>query len=310
MPSSTSHFELDGPLTFASPSGDSIEAQATDIALERADGVLTEVRITFHVPPETYRGIAAAGNFNLTPETRSPAADDFVADADVQLEARLDPRLIPGVAVLGDDILQAGPAFAALAPGSPLLESESWFALSVTKEVLRDAEGGSLREGFSTLHAADPDFLTLPIIAIAAAAFEERDLDWQETTDDEVIRAEVTGENGAWAVFAVAREKDRRCTVYSQAAWSTPEDQRDLMAETITRINFGLPLGNFEMDYTDGEVRFKTSIDVTGARMTTSLFEDLYEPNISTMDMYLPALEAVRDARMEPEAAVKMVEDA
>ena len=240
---------------------------------------------------------------------RGPAAADFVADADVQLEVRLDPVLIPGVAVLGDDILVAGPAFAALAAGSPLLETESWYALSVTKEVLRDASGGSLREGYSTLHASDDSFLRLPILTIAAAAFEERELEWQETTDDEVIRAEVIGENGTWAVFAVGREKDSRCTVYSQVPWNTPEPLRLTMSEVITRINFGLPLGNFEMDFSDGEIRFKTSIDVTGERMTTSLFEDLFEPNITTIDLYLPALEAVRDGRMTPLEAVRMVEE-
>lgn len=308
MPTSTSHYEIDGPLTFGTPRGP-IEVHAIDLALERDNGVLFEVRLTFHVSPKGYLRIVTEELFNLTTESRGPVADDFVPDADVQVEVRLDDALVVGVGALGEDILESGPAFAALAAGSPLLESESWYALSVTKEVLRDAEGGTLREGFSTLHAAKEPFLTLPILTIAAAAFEERDLDWQDTSDDQVIRAEVTGENGSWAVYAVARENDQRCTIYSQAAWSTPEELRPAMAEAITRINFGLPLGNFELDYSDGEVRFKTSIDVTGARLTTQLFEDLFEPNLTTMDLYLPALEAVRDGRMTPDAAVRMVED-
>jgi hypothetical protein len=294
---------------FAVPHGDPLDVHATDLAFVRSDGILEEVRLTFTVHPDGYRRIDSESLFHLAPEYRGPAAAGFRPDADVQVEARLDTALIPGVAVLGEDIMVAGPAFAALASGSPLLESESWYALSVTKEVLRDASGGSLREGYSTLHASGDSSLRLPILAIAAAAFEERDLDWQETTDDEVIRAEVTGEHGAWAVFAVGREKDSRCTIYSQVPWTTPEAQRLEMAEAITRINFGLPLGNFEMDFADGEIRFKTSIDVTGERMTTSLFEDLFEPNITTLDLYLPALEAVRDGRMTPREAVRMVEE-
>lgn len=308
MPTSTSHYEIDGPLTFGSAKGP-FEVHAIDLALERDNGVLFEVRLTFQVSPKAYLRIVTDELFNLTIESRGPVADDFVPDADVQVEVRLDDALVIGVGALGEDILESGPAFAALAAGSPLLESESWYALSVTKEVLRDAEGGTLREGFSTQHAAAEPFLTLPILTIAAAAFEERDLDWQDTSDDQVIRAEITGENGAWAVYAVARENDQRCTIYSQVAWSTPEEFRPAMAEAITRINFGLPLGNFELDYADGEVRFKTSIDVTGTRLTTQLFEDLFEPNLTTMDLYLPALEAVRDGRMTPENAVRMVED-
>lgn len=296
-------------MELAPPSGAPIPVHAADLALERSDGALTEVRFTFVLTPETYARVIDESLFHLEPESRGPLAPQFVADAEVQVEARLDRSLIPGVALLGEDILQTGPAFGSLTAGSPLLETESWYALSVTKEVLRDAEGGSLREGYSTLHASPEQGLHLPILAIAEAAFEERGIDWQDTTDDEVIRAEVSGENGSWAVFAVGRERDGRCTVYSQVPWNAPEERRGEMAEAITRINFGLPIGNFEMDYSDGEIRFKTSLDVGDDRMTTALFEGLFEPNMATMDHYLPALEAVRDGRESPADAVRSVEE-
>lgn len=308
MQTTTSHYEIDGPLRLASPDGSPLEVHGLDLALERADGVLFEVRLTFLVPASEYERIDREELFHLEPILRGPGGESFEPDGDVQIEARLEESMLPGIAAMGEDIVQTGPSFAALSSGSPLLETESWYALSVTQEVLRDAEGGSLREGYSTLHAAGSDDLRLPMLAIAVGAFEERDMEWQDTSDDEVIRADVAGENGAWACFVVAREKDSRCTVYSQAPWETPEEQRNAMAELLTRINFGLPLGNFEMDYADGEIRFKTSIDVSGAHLSGELFDDLYEPNIATMDIYLPALEAVRDGRMTPEAAVEMVE--
>ena len=308
MQTTTSHYEIDGPLRLAAPDGSLLEVHGLDLALERTDGALVEVRLTFLVPEIDYERIDREELFHLDPILRGPGGESFGPDGDVQIEARLEDSLLPGIAAMGEDILQTGPSFAALTSGSPLLETESWYALSVTQEVLRDAEGGSLREGYSTLHASGGDDLRLPMLAIAAGAFEEREMEWQDTSDDEVIRADVAGENGAWACFVVAREKDSRCTVYSQAPWETPEEQRNAMAELLTRINFGLPLGNFEMDYADGEIRFKTSIDVSGAHLSGELFDDLYEPNIATMDIYLPALEAVRDGRMTPLAAVEMIE--
>ncbi|MGE3073429.1 MAG: YbjN domain-containing protein [Dehalococcoidia bacterium] len=309
MPQKTSHWELEGDLEFSTPDSGSLVVRGTDLAVDRSDGSPTEVRLTFTVSAEDYSRIERNALFHLGPHLRGPGAERFRPEGEVQIEARLDGALMPGFALLGDDILVTGPAFAALAKGSPLLESESWFALHVTVEVMRDAEGGSLREGFSTLHAAGDDFLSLPMLAIAAAALEEREMDWQETSDDEVIRTDVPGENGVWACFIIARQKDSRCTVYSQAPWETPEDQRMAMAELVTRINFGLPMGNFELDFGDGEVRFKTSIDVSGTHLSPELFDDLFEPNVATMDLYLPALEAVRDGRMTAEAAVAMVED-
>jgi hypothetical protein len=175
-------------------------------------------------------------------------------------------------------------------------------------EVLRDAEGGSLREGFSTLYAAPPGELRLPMLVVATGMLEEHGLEWSETGDDEVIRVDILGDNGSWALFIVARENDDRCTVYSQVPWETPIERRGEMSELLTRINFGLPLGNFELDFADGEIRFKTSIDVSGTRLSSELFEGLIDPNIATTDIYLPALEAVRDQRMTPQEAVEMVE--
>ncbi len=309
MPLTTSHWELDGDLAFATPDSSALSAHGLDLAVDREDGGLTEVRLTFAVSVDDYGRIDRNALFHLAPHLRGPGAERFHPDGDVQIEARLDGALLPGFALLGEDILETGPAFAALVSGSPLLETESWYALHVTVEVMRDAEGGSLREGYSTLHAADNDFLSLPMLAIAAAALEERDMDWQETSDDEVIRTDVPGENGVWACFIVARQKDSRCTVYSQAPWETPDEQRSEMSELITRINFGLPMGNFELDFADGEVRFKTSIDVSGAHLSPELFDGLFEPNVATMDLYLPALEAVRDGRLTPKAAVDMVEE-
>ncbi len=309
MSTSTSHWEIDGELNFATPSGNSIEVHGVDLALDRIDGILSEARLTFTVPPEDYRRIAFESLFNLEESARGPGADAFQPESEVQVEARLEPSLLLGLAAMGDDILETGPRFSALAAGSPLLESENWYALSVTVEVLRDAEGGVLREGYSTSHAHQERELSLSMLTIAAGTMEERGLEWHETSDDEVVRADVTGENGAWAVYVVTRQKESRCTVYSQAPWETPESRRGEMAELLTRINFGLPLGNFEMDFADGEIRFKTSIDVSGVRLSAELFEDLFEPNIATMDVYLPALEAVRDGRLSARAAVAMVED-
>lgn len=54
---------------------------------------------------------------------------------------------------------------------------------------------------------------------------------------------------------------------------NVPEDRRLALAEFLTRANYGLFIGNFEMDWQDGEVRYKTSIDVAGDRLSTALVQ-------------------------------------
>ena len=46
-------------------------------------------------------------------------------------------------------------------------------------------------------------------------------------------------------------------TCYHILRIKASEDVRAAVAEYLTRANYGLKLGNFEMDYRDGEIRFK-----------------------------------------------------
>jgi len=41
----------------------------------------------------------------------------------------------------------------------------------------------------------------------------------------------------------------------------------------LTRANYGMMIGNFEMDFTDGEIRYKTSIDVEGDKLSSALIK-------------------------------------
>lgn len=46
-------------------------------------------------------------------------------------------------------------------------------------------------------------------------------------------------------------------TVYATIAMNADESCRANVAEFITRANYGLKNGNFEMDFNDGEIRYK-----------------------------------------------------
>ena len=52
--------------------------------------------------------------------------------------------------------------------------------------------------------------------------------------------------------------RDDYILTYAVSPINATEDVRPVVAEYITRANYGLKSGNFEMDYRDGEVRYKT----------------------------------------------------
>ena len=92
-----------------------------------------------------------------------------------------------------------------------------------------------------------------------------------EMEEKSALRLGCTGENGEWTCYAQIREEPGRFIFYSVPAAKAPEARRAAVAEFITRVNYGMVLGNFEMDYSDGEIRYKTSASSkTSSRPATS----------------------------------------
>lgn len=319
MSTSTSRAELGIPLMMRMPEGASLRVFGVDVALIERDGAFYECRLTLEAPPEVYLSFAVRGIFHLAPDNRGHGAESFAPRGPVRIEARLDPELRAEVELAGGTAESVAAIIRSASQAgkwSPFLQTEAWYALHVTCLVEQDVDSdGELRVGYSTVFASmepglptAPGPLRLPLLTVVSQVLDERNIEWSETADDEVIEAEVRGESGSWTCFFIGRETENRVSVYSQAAWYAPEHVRPQMAELLTRINYGLSNGNFEMDFSDGELRFKTSLDVTGAEPSAALIDNLLSPNFAAMDTYLPALEAVRDGRLSPQEALEAAE--
>lgn len=122
-----------------------------------------------------------------------------------------------------------------------------------------------------------------------------------------VLRVYYQGANGRLICFAQAREAENQLVFYSYSPERVPEDRRLPMAEFLARANYSLVLGNFEMDFADGELRFKTSIDVEGMSLTPELVKPVIYANVLTMDEYLPGILAVIQADKSPAEALEEV---
>jgi hypothetical protein len=122
------------------------------------------------------------------------------------------------------------------------------------------------------------------------------------------LRTGYRGKNGNWNCYAQAREEQHIIMFYSVCPINAPEDKRQLVAEYISRANYGQLIGNFEMDFTDGEIRYKTSLDVENAELTSALIHNLVYANVWSMDNYLPGIMSVVYAGVSPQEAIKKIE--
>lgn len=134
--------------------------------------------------------------------------------------------------------------------------------------------------------------------------FEEEDWKFVEIEGQSAIRLGCTGENGEWSCFAQIKNEPGRFLFYSVLAVKAPETKRAIAAEFITRANYGMVLGNFELDYADGEIRYKTSAYLEDVEPTRDFFHTLVYTNLLVMDKYLPGIMSVIYAGMSAEQAI------
>lgn len=131
----------------------------------------------------------------------------------------------------------------------------------------------------------------------------------QHISDNHVYRVYFAGVNGELACFGQVRVDLEQFLFYVVMPVRAPAERRLPMAEFITRANYGLRIGNFEMDFDDGEVRYKASLDFEGEALTDNFIRGVVYPAVQTMDRYLPGLLAVIYGGKTPEQAVAEIED-
>ncbi len=117
-----------------------------------------------------------------------------------------------------------------------------------------------------------------------------------------------SGKNGDLRCYAIVRVDLEEFLFYAVAPVKVPEEVRVAVSEYLTRANYGLRIGNFELDYSDGEVRYKSSLDFEGQSLTSELIRNAIYPAVHTMDRYLPGLLRVSFGGATPHEAIEEAE--
>jgi hypothetical protein len=154
-----------------------------------------------------------------------------------------------------------------------------------------------LKQGYRTIWADlySPqlsDSPTLPrltitnhsLLRIAVEAYLKEG-DWKyNRIDDQLIKLTIQGEEAEWATLIRIDEELRLCVVYSIYPVSVPASIRSNVADLLIHSNYDLAFGNFEMDMDDGEVRFRTSLDLENCDFQIEQFGQMFLSNLSIMD--------------------------
>jgi hypothetical protein len=143
----------------------------------------------------------------------------------------------------------------------------------------------------------------------AVLAFLEAD-GWPtalRTEIGEVVATKYQGESGRWMCEARV-DTWGRVSFYSAYPESVPEDRRLEVSEFLTRANWALVVGNFELDLRDGELRVKTSIDTQGTVLPDEMLRALIYTNVGIMDRYIQSVAAVIEDGVSAAEAIARIE--
>ncbi|MBR2784175.1 MAG: YbjN domain-containing protein [Firmicutes bacterium] len=103
--------------------------------------------------------------------------------------------------------------------------------------------------------------------------------------------------------------KDKAILNYAVINMRADESSRQKVAEFITRANYGLTFGNFEMDFEDGEIRYKMTVDCENQVPGYDVLDRMVVMPPLMFQRYGDGLLAVMFGFSEPKEAVEKSEE-
>lgn len=83
---------------------------------------------------------------------------------------------------------------------------------------------------------------------------------------------------------------------------------RIAVMELVTRINYGLSWGCFELDMGDGELRFRVGLHMDGYQVDRRLIHNAIHQGFSTLLYYHSAVSTLLYDNLSPEQALRLIE--
>lgn len=107
---------------------------------------------------------------------------------------------------------------------------------------------------------------------------------------DHTLRAEVQGENTDCTLIFLCKEDLQQLIVVGYKPRVIPEQFRLKAAELLTRANYILNLGSYGMDFSDGELRFRTSLDVEDGELSLTMVRNITATTALMFDQIYPCI--------------------
>lgn len=299
-----SKHNLQADLAFRTNRNHRLEAKLICISLELEESSASQAKceVLINVSYESYQTIKQDSLFNLLADQILMNSDSSLNEQDVEVRLLLKPSVI-------NLLIQQYSTPKSIADYLMQIElntkddfwlfTENWLALEFKQleELPPNLEGmGELKIGYQTFWANPTQISSLlssdqpsSIKSNILSYFQNSEIKFEEVSS-EILRLKYQGENGGWPCLIKIDESKGECAVYSIFPEPIPQAWRQACAVSISQFNYDLSIGNFEIDLEDGDLRYRTAINLAGENLSSAIFRQLLLENVNAMDRYLPDL--------------------
>ena len=145
------------------------------------------------------------------------------------------------------------------------------------------------------------------LMDVAITCFNDNNWKFRKSDRAGVLQFCIGGKNANFEGAIVNEEDNEEIHVFVQAPNKAPESRRLAVADFLARANYGMKFGALEMDYSDGEVRFKMSAILRKGQLSPQMVHAMIGISFTTIDHLYPALMGVCFGNQLPSEAVKTI---
>lgn len=126
--------------------------------------------------------------------------------------------------------------------------------------------------------------------------------------DPNSVNLLVKGSTADWMGLVEVDEMQQQVVFYSLLPFYVSRSQCLQVADFFAKANLGLAIGNFELNFDTGRMRYKTSLDVTGSMLDLAMISQIFYTNIATVDQYLESLMRMHYGEQTAATAIRAAE--
>lgn len=138
--------------------------------------------------------------------------------------------------------------------------------------------------------------------------FETEGLMYDARPEGGVVIASFGAQNLSVCIYFALLADEGLLQLFAPLPAKIPQGCRPAIAEAITRANFGMKMGKFELDYSSGELRFQIANAFTAEGLDAEIIRRLIGTAVHVVDHYFPAMMSIVYGNELPDDAIRHVD--